>query len=125
LIVILASCGIDNSTKVYQLILTILAKLGPKYVFYVSTFHYDRYLLGTKWKIPTMDQFIDSITHEKQKSIHMGLIKDPREHAFTMHDGKGSSKLSKKEKHNKKEGYCKPFKNSSGFKEKKKGNQCT
>jgi hypothetical protein len=38
LILILASNGIDKSKQVDQLILTILAKLGPKYFVYVSTF---------------------------------------------------------------------------------------
>jgi hypothetical protein len=64
LILSLASCGIDKSTQVDQLILTTFSKLGPKYVVYVSTFHSGRYLLGSKWTMPTMDQFIDSITHE-------------------------------------------------------------
>jgi hypothetical protein len=99
LILSLASCGIDKSKQVDQLILTILAKLGPKYVVYVSTFHSGRYLMGTNWKMPTMDQFIDSLTHEQEKLIHMGLIKDPKAHALTMHDGKGSSK--QKERRNK------------------------
>jgi hypothetical protein len=52
----LASSGIDKSTQVDQLILTVLAKLGPEYGVYVSTFHYSRYLLGTKWKMPTMEK---------------------------------------------------------------------
>ena len=55
LILSLESCGIDKSTQVHQIILTILDKLGPKYAFYVSTFHSNIYLLGTKWKIPTME----------------------------------------------------------------------
>jgi hypothetical protein len=80
LILSLASCGIDKSTQVHQIILTILAKLGPKYAVYVSTFHSGRYLLGTKWKMPTMEQFIDSLTHEKEKLIQMGLLKDPKAH---------------------------------------------
>jgi hypothetical protein len=54
----------------------------------------------------------------------MGLMKYPKEHALTMHDGKGSSK------HNGKEGYSKPFNDSSGSKnssnsKKKKGKKCT
>jgi hypothetical protein len=44
--------------------------------------------MGTNWKIPTMDKFVDSLTREKEKLIHMGLIKDPKAHALTMHDGK-------------------------------------
>jgi hypothetical protein len=114
-----------------QLILPILAKLGSKYVFYVSTFHSDMYLMGKNWEMPTMDQFIDSLTHEKEKIIQMGLIKDPKAHALTIHDGKRSFKQNKKEKLNEKEGYSKPFndslgsKDSSNSKKNKKGNHCT
>ena len=52
-------------------------------------------------------------------------MKDPKAHALTMQDGKGSFK------HNRKEGYSKSFndssvsKDSSDSKNKKKGNQCT
>jgi hypothetical protein len=56
----------------------------------------------------------------------MGLIKYPKVHALTMDDGKGSFK------ENMKEGYSKPFNDSSGSKDssnskkkKKKGKQCT
>ena len=50
----------------------------------------------------------------------MGLMKHPKAHALTMHDGKGSSK------YNGKEGYSKPFNDSSSSKDssdskKKKG----
>jgi hypothetical protein len=38
-------------------------------------------------------------------------MKYPKEHALTMHDGKGSSKQ------NGKEGYSKPFNDSSGSKD--------
>ena len=121
----MASCGIDKSKQVDQLILTILAKIGPECSVYVSNFHFGRCLFGTNWKMPTMDQCIESLTQEKTKLTHMGLIKDPKSHALTMHDGKGSSK------HNGKEGYSKPFndslgsKDSSDSKKKKKGKQCT
>ena len=66
-------------------------------------------------------------------------MKDPKAHALTMHDGKGSYNQKLKQKRNellhpesKKEGYSKPFKDSSGSKDssnckgkKKKGKQCT
>jgi surface antigen len=77
------------------------------------------------WKMPMLAQFIESLTQEHKKLIQMGLMKDPKAHALTMHDGKGSSK------HNMKEGYSKPFndssssKDSSDSKNKKKGKQCT
>jgi hypothetical protein len=55
----------------------------------------------------------------------MGLMKDTKAHALTMHDGKGSSKQ------NETEGYSKSFNDSSGSKDsldskkKKKGKKCT
>jgi hypothetical protein len=69
----------------------------------------------------------------------MGLMKYPKAHALTMHDGKGSYNHKSKHKQNellhpesKKEGYSKPFKDSSGSKDssnskgkKNKGKQCT
>jgi hypothetical protein len=91
LILNLGECGIDKSTQEKQLILTILAKLGPEYAVYVSNFHSGRCLLGENWKMTTMDYFIESLTREKKKLIQMGLMKDPKEHSLTMHDGKGSS----------------------------------
>ena len=62
LILSLGECGIDKSTQEKQLILTILAKLGPKYIVYVSNFHSGRCLFGTNWKMPTLAQFIESLT---------------------------------------------------------------
>jgi hypothetical protein len=88
----LGECGIDKSTQEKQLILTILAKLGPEYTVYVSNFHSGRCLFGTNWKMPTLAQFIESLTQEQTKLIQMGLMKYPKAHALTMHDGKGSSK---------------------------------
>jgi hypothetical protein len=124
LILSLGECGIDKSIQEKQLILTILDKLGPEYVVYVSNFHSKRCLFGTNWKMPTLARFIESLTQEKTKLIQMGLMKDPKAHALTMHDRQGSSKQ------NGKEGYSKPFNDSSSSKDssdskKKKGKQCT
>ena len=91
-------CGIDKSTQKNQLILTILSKLGPEYVVYVSNFNSSKCLLGANWKMPTMAQFIESLTKEKTKLIQMGLMKYPKAHALTMHDGKGSFNLKSKQK---------------------------
>ena len=66
-------------------------------------------------------------------------MKDPKAHALTMHDGKGSSNQKSKKKRkdllhpkSKKEGYSKPFKDYSSSKDssnskgkKKKGKQFT
>jgi hypothetical protein len=135
----LGEYGIDKSTKEKQLILIILAKIGLEYVVYVSNFHYGRCRLGANWKMSTMNQFIESLRQEKTKIIQMGLVKDPKSHALTMHDGKGPSnhKSKKKKKdllhpESKKEGYSKPFKDSLGCKDSSnskgnnnKGTQCT
>jgi hypothetical protein len=88
----LGECGIDKYTQEKQLILTILSKLGPEYVVYVSNFHSGRCLFGTNWKIPMLAQFIESLTKDHTKLIQMGLMKYLKAHALTMHDGKGSSK---------------------------------
>jgi hypothetical protein len=66
---ILGECGIDKSTQEEKTILTILSKIGPKYVVNVSNFHYGRCLLGENWKMPTIAQFIESLTQEKKKLI--------------------------------------------------------
>jgi hypothetical protein len=139
LLLILGECGIDKSTQEKQLSLKIFTKLGLEYVVYVSNFHSGRCLFGTNWKISTLAQFIESLTQEQTKLIQMGLMKDPKAHAVTMHYGKGSynQKSKKKRKEllhpeSKKEEYSKPFKDSSGSKDssnskgkKKKGKQCT
>jgi hypothetical protein len=91
-LLILGECGIDKSTQEKEFILTILSKLGPKYTIYVSNFHFGRCLFRTNWKMPMLARFIESLTQEKTKNIHMSLMKDPKAHALTMHNGKGSSK---------------------------------
>ena len=74
LILSLGECGIDKYTQEKQLILTILAKIGPKYIVYVSNFHSGRRLFGKNWKIPMMAQFIESLTQEQTKLLQMGLM---------------------------------------------------
>jgi hypothetical protein len=64
----LGECGFDKYTQEKKLILTILAKLGPKYVVYVSNFHSGKCHLGENWKIPMMALLIEYLTQEKKKS---------------------------------------------------------
>jgi hypothetical protein len=116
-LLILGEFGIDKSTQEKQLILKILAKIGPEYTVYVSNFHSGRCLFGANWKMPTMAQLNESLTQEQTKLIQMGLIKDPKSHALTMHDGKGTSKQNGKEKQNEKEGYSIPFNDFSSSKD--------
>ena len=45
-----------------------------------------------------MAQFVEFLTQQQKKIIHMGLMKDPKAHVLTMHDGKGSSNQKSKQK---------------------------
>jgi hypothetical protein len=63
----LKGCGVDESTQEKQLVLSILAKLGPEYVVFVSTFHSGRYTSRSTWTMPTLAKFIESITHESNQ----------------------------------------------------------
>ena len=68
--------------KVYkeddQLILAILSKLGADYLFFVSTFH-SRNLTTPNWRMPTLNAFIESLTHEHDKLIQVGIIRSSRD----------------------------------------------
>jgi hypothetical protein len=83
--------------------------------------------------MPSLEDFIESLTQEETKLINMGAIKGPRAHALTVHDGSHKYQKSKdKDKrkshaHPKKEGYTKPFTDASGSKGEKgrKGEKCT
>jgi hypothetical protein len=116
------------------MVLTILSKLGPEYSVFVSTFYSIRFASGATWKIPSLEDFIESLTQEQNKLINMGKIKGQKAHALTVQDG--SSHQYKKYKYKykrkshanlKKEGYSKPFNDASGSKGGKgrKGEKCT
>ena len=66
----LKQCGIKKEDD--QLILSILSKLGLDYSVFVSTFHATR-LVVRKWKT-LLNYFLDSLTKEKYKLIHMGVL---------------------------------------------------
>jgi hypothetical protein len=129
----LKACGVDKSKEEKQMVLTILSKLGTKFFVFVSTFHTVRFAFGATWKMPSLGDFIESLTQEQTKLINMGTIKGPRAHALTVHDASHKYQESKdKDKrkahaHPKKEGYTKPFIDASGSKGEKgrKGEKCT
>jgi hypothetical protein len=115
------------------MVLTILSKIGPELFVFIYTFHTIRFASGATWKMPSLEDFIKSLTQEKTKRINMGSIKGPRAHGLTVHDGSHKYQKSKyKDKrkahaHMKKEGYIKPFIDASGSKGEKgrKGHKCT
>jgi hypothetical protein len=129
----LKTCGVDKSTEEKQMVLTILSKVGPEFFVFVSTFHTIIFISRAIWKMPSLEDFIESLTQEQTKLINMGTIKGPREHALTVHDGSHKyQKYKDKNKHKshahtKKEGYTKPFTDASGSKGEKgrKGEKCT
>jgi hypothetical protein len=118
----LKACGVDKSKQEKQMVLTIPSNLGPKLFLFVSTFHYVRFAFGVTWKIPSLEEFIKSLTQEKTKLSNMRKIKGPKAHALTMQYGNHEyhkSKYKDKNKahaHPKKEGYTKPFIHASGSK---------
>jgi hypothetical protein len=80
------------------MILAILSKLGPEYAVFVSTFHTVRFTSGETWTIPSLDQFIESLMHEKDKLIQMGVIKSPKAHALVVHERNNTSNPKSKQK---------------------------
>ena len=90
----LKQCGIEKEYD--QLIISILSKLGPSYSVFVSTFHATR-LVVPKWKMPSLNNFLDSLTKDKDKLIHMGVLNSSngKDHALLV---QGSNKFKSKEK---------------------------
>jgi hypothetical protein len=93
------------------MVLTILTKLGLEFFMFVSTFHLVKFTSRATWNMPSLEDFIESLTQEKTKLINMGKIKGPKAHALTVQDGNHQYQKSKdndKRKahaHPKKEGY--------------------
>jgi hypothetical protein len=103
-----------------------LEKLHPYYVSFVSSFHLNRFTSGFTWKIPTLDHFIEALTHEKYNLINMGIIKGSNAHRVSMHKSSSACNPKTKKKGRGKvhvdpnnEGYSKPFDDSSGSKGRK------
>ena len=63
----LKECGIDKKDD--QLVLSVLSKLGPDYLVFVSTFYSTKSALGATWKMPSLDSFVADLTWEQDKLI--------------------------------------------------------
>jgi hypothetical protein len=83
----LKSCGVDKSKEEKHMVLTILSKIGLEFSIFISTFHNVRFSSRATWKMPSLEDFIESLTQEQTKLINMGTIKGPRAHALTVDDG--------------------------------------
>ena len=94
LVIMLKKFWIDKEYD--QLIVSILSKLGPSYSVFVSTFHATR-LVVFKRKIPYLNYFLDSLTKEKDKLIHVGVLNSPKRNGHSLLV-QGSKKHKSKEK---------------------------
>jgi hypothetical protein len=81
-------CGVDKSKEEKQMVLTIPSKIGPEFFVFISTFHTIIFASGATWNMPSLEDFIESLTQEKTKLINMGTIKGPRVHTLIVHDGR-------------------------------------
>jgi hypothetical protein len=130
----LKACRVDKSKEEKQMVLIILSKLGPEFSLFVFTFNSIKFTYGATWKMPSLEEFIESMTKEQTKLVNMGKIKGPKVHALTVQDGSGHQYHKYKDKYKrkahanpKKEGYSKPFTDASKSKGGKgrKGEKCT
>jgi hypothetical protein len=72
------ACIVDKSKEEKQMVLTILSKLGPKFSMFESTFHLVEFSSGATWKMPSLEEFIESLTQEQTKLINMRKSKSQR-----------------------------------------------
>jgi len=81
-------CGIDK--RKYQLIISILSKLGFEYSTFVSTFHAIKLVIGATWKILPVDYFVEYLTCEKDKIVQMGALKSSKAHTLATNSNKNT-----------------------------------
>jgi hypothetical protein len=91
----LKACGVDKSKEEKQMVLTILSKLGPEFFVFISTFHTVRFTFRSTSKMPSLEDFIESLTQEKTNLINKGKIKGPKAHALTVEYGSQKYQKSK------------------------------
>jgi 3-dehydroquinate synthase class II len=107
----LKACVVDKSKEEKQMVLIILSKIYHEFSMFVSTFHSVKFTFGATWKMPSLEEFIESLTQEQTKLINIRKIKGPKPHALTVQDGSHQYHKSKdKDKmkshaNTKKEGY--------------------
>ena len=66
IVLLLKQCKVEK--EVDQLIIGILSKLGANYSVFVSTFRVGK-LTTPRWKMPTLNAFIESLTSEHDKVV--------------------------------------------------------
>ena len=66
-----------------QLILSIISKLSADYSVFVSNFQIVK-LTTPNWKMPTLDAFIEPLSHEHDKLVQMGIIRSSKYQAMVV-----------------------------------------
>ena len=89
LILQLKQCGIEKKEE--KLVLTILSKIGIDYSMYFFTFHATK-LIAWTWKIPSLVDFMESLTQNQDKLVMMGTIKPSKYQDLVAGDSKVDSK---------------------------------
>ena len=79
IVLLVKHCKVEKEDD--QLIRTIISKIGADYSFFVSTFC-ARNLTTLGWKMPTLNAFIESLTSEHDKLVHMGIIRSSHDQAL-------------------------------------------
>ena len=75
--------------------MAILLKLGPNYSVFVSTFYATK-LIARTWKMPSLVDFMESLTQEQDKLVMMGTIKPSKDPSLVAGDLRVDSKGKKK-----------------------------
>ena len=83
LVLQLKQCGIENKDE--KLVFAILSKLGPNYSVFFLTFYATK-LIARAWKMPSLADFMESLTQEQDKLVMMGTIKPSKEQALVAGD---------------------------------------
>ena len=76
-------CGLERKDE--KLVLFVLSKIGSEYPVFVSTIHFKRDPIPN-WKMPSLDDFIESLIPEQDKLVKMGVIEASKNQALLMTD---------------------------------------
>jgi 3-dehydroquinate synthase class II len=77
---------LQSANKEKQIVITILSKIGLEFSIFVSKFCSSRFASRATWKMPSLEDFIESMTQEQTKLINMGKMKGSKAYALTLHD---------------------------------------
>jgi hypothetical protein len=71
----LKACRVYKYKEEKQMVLTILSKIGPEFSLFISTFYSVKFTSKATWKMPSLEDFIESMTQEKTKLMHILIRK--------------------------------------------------